>query len=151
MDCPNMVEYRGERTFSDYIPGYAQGAYFPDDMPGIKCRETGEYCPVDSSEDKRDCDCTEDTSLYCPKCVDRDELHWLVKFPDGTLLCKHCDFVAEDKIELLDLYADNIDGLMQELKSCKIDLQAEKEKKDKLETALKSISKLIPERFIDNE
>ena len=50
--CEHRYYYQGHRTFGDNIPGYAQGAYFPGDEPGIRCKLSGgdhcceEMCPL---------------------------------------------------------------------------------------------------------
>lgn len=46
--CENSYHFEGIQSYGDTIPGYAQGAYFPEDVPGIKCNLTGDYCCPDS-------------------------------------------------------------------------------------------------------
>ena len=50
--CEHRYYYQGYRTFGDNIPGYAQGAYFPGDEPGERCRLTGECCDTDDCPER---------------------------------------------------------------------------------------------------
>ncbi|MDR2893033.1 MAG: hypothetical protein LBV80_08120 [Deltaproteobacteria bacterium] len=42
--CAHAYHYPGHRTFGANIPGYAQGAYFPGDEPGMRCELTEDPC-----------------------------------------------------------------------------------------------------------
>lgn len=56
--CQHSYEYKGYRSYGDNIPGYAQGAYFPGDEPGIRCELSGgtpcceEMCPLNNDGQK---------------------------------------------------------------------------------------------------
>jgi len=66
--CEFLYWDKGYRSFGDNIPGYAQGAYFPGDEPGWRCRLTHEPCPAESVEDEETCEgrCHEKQSSYDP-------------------------------------------------------------------------------------
>ena len=50
--CQHSYYHPGHRTYGDNIPGYAQGAYFPGDEPGERCRLTDDYCGPDACPEK---------------------------------------------------------------------------------------------------
>lgn len=50
--CQHSYYYPGYRSSGANIPGYAQGAYFPGDEPGMMCELTGEYCDCESCPEK---------------------------------------------------------------------------------------------------
>ena len=48
--CRHSYYYEGCRTYGSNIPTFAQGAYFPGDEPGVRCKlydycEDPETCP----------------------------------------------------------------------------------------------------------
>lgn len=51
--CQHSYYYQGYRSYGDNIPGFAQGAYYPGDEPGMRCKLSGgdlcreERCPLD--------------------------------------------------------------------------------------------------------
>ena len=58
-----MCEYsyydEGRRTYGYNIPGYAQGAYFPGEEPGLRCDIDDEpcdpkECPLMEGKEKKD-------------------------------------------------------------------------------------------------
>lgn len=81
--CKYQYEYEGYRSFGDNIPGYAQGAYFPGDEPGMRCKLTGEACGNISGDTPENCPTMEEeTEWLCPKCQEEDEYDvrlWLSK------------------------------------------------------------------------
>lgn len=91
MSCKNQYEKEGLRSYGDNIPGYAQGAYFPGDEPGIYCKVSGEYCDNEDGNTPWECVCIEDTDIPCPFCnEDGDRLIFLQKDGQGHFYCKEC-------------------------------------------------------------
>ena len=69
MTCPYRGKYeKGYRAFSDRVPGYAQGAYFPGDEPGYRCKASGELCGNPDGDTPEDCAVQEETEFRCPHC-----------------------------------------------------------------------------------
>lgn len=84
-------EYKeGYRTFSDNIPGFAQGAYFPGDEAGYRCKFDGEYCIACDNGNPNDCG-YEKTEYFCPDCFcdGHDDLPYLFNLPQG-MTCIKC-------------------------------------------------------------
>ena len=50
--CQHSYYYPGHRTYGDNIPGFAQGAYFPGDEPGERCRLTDDYCELETCPER---------------------------------------------------------------------------------------------------
>ncbi len=50
--CRHCYHYPGHRTWGGDIPGYAQGAYFPGDEPGERCRLTDDYCDQETCPER---------------------------------------------------------------------------------------------------
>lgn len=73
--CEYQQPYEGCRSYGDNIPGYAQGAFYPEDEPGEKCRFSGEIiarlcesCPHENNP--RECHAYAETKTLCPHCLD---------------------------------------------------------------------------------
>lgn len=66
--CRHAYEYPGHRTCGDNIPGYAQGAYFPGDEPGTRCKLTGEACGNPEGDTPGQCAAATHSPWICPAC-----------------------------------------------------------------------------------
>lgn len=66
--CPYMRYKKGTRTYSAYVPSYAQGAYFPEDEPGEYCKLNDEPCPNVDGTCPYECPIQEDTTELCDEC-----------------------------------------------------------------------------------
>lgn len=66
--CKNSYYRKGYRTFSDSVPGFAQGCYFPGDEPGIYCKLSKGKCYIEYSESPDDCEVQMPTDCICPEC-----------------------------------------------------------------------------------
>ena len=97
MECPYMRWQDEYRTFSDNIPGYAQGAVFPGDEGGVFCKQTGDPCPVAETGHIWDCDLAKPTELLCPSCLMGSEYKsQLVRLDEGGLICPACEERYDD-------------------------------------------------------
>lgn len=82
--CKFQYESRGCRTFSDYVPGYAQGSYFPGDEPGMMCKLSLESCYIeDCDSNPAYCPVQKDTDCVCPDCGEA-----MKKNGDDVLWCE---------------------------------------------------------------
>lgn len=90
MSCLKQYDSPGFKTYSDYVPGYAQGAYFPGDEPGLCCRKTRDICEDPDGEQPAFCDAAETTEWLCPQCADDEEEVLLEESGHGVLFCRRC-------------------------------------------------------------
>lgn len=90
--CSHKRYKESSRTFSDYVPGYAQGAVFPDDEEGYICDISGSYCNAEFEESLRYCPELEIVDELCPICKDFKRENHLYETPDGILICLHCEY-----------------------------------------------------------
>lgn len=91
MSCRNQYEKSGIRTFSDYVPGFAQGAYFPEDEPGTYCQISGCLCSNINGDNPEDCCGLSDVDETCPDCHVN-----LQEDGHGTIFCPNCKLSLED-------------------------------------------------------
>lgn len=107
--CINRYYCEGHRSFGDNIPGYAQGAYFPGDEPGHRCRLTGDYCGNPDGDTPTECAANEETPYCCPLCLEEAETeNKLWKTGDGRYFCPECDgeWTEEELVSAyIELYA----------------------------------------------
>lgn len=87
MSCPHARWKEGIRTYSDRVPGYAQGAYFPDDEPGYFCTQAGQMCTDPDGVLPEECLYMDLTGWTCPKCAEEDELAPLYRNGRGIVCC----------------------------------------------------------------
>lgn len=156
MKCKNQKWENGYKSYGDNVPGYAQGAYFPGDEPGIHCTITGDICPCDESNDPKDCTEYEELNVLCPEC----ETINLIENEAGIIYCPTCgETWLADKIKFtvktedyLDLaqYKRQIVALKNAVKKinerlldCRAELQ---DKKDDLELAQHEVNMLKREK-----
>lgn len=96
MSCLHEYEYEGCRTYGANIPGYAQGAYFPGDAPGLRRKLTGEGCPDQGGEDPQACAKTANTEYICPDCLEAGQAIALKKDGHGQIFCPKCGMKFPD-------------------------------------------------------
>ena len=87
--CRYQYESEGYRTYGDNIPGFAQGAYFPGDEPGLYCRLTGESCDNPDGDAPMDCAANTPTAICCPACKDDLITLWWSR-ENGMCFCLEC-------------------------------------------------------------
>lgn len=60
----------GRRSFSNYLPAYAQGEYMPGEEPGLRCKKDGQPCYQDSAvaDFPEECNYQEFLQQRCPYC-----------------------------------------------------------------------------------
>lgn len=98
MSCPYRGEYcKGYRTFSDRVPGYAQGAYFPGDEPGYLCKLSGELCGDPDGDTPEDCEVQKEIDMKCPHCGGA-----IIWTPQEVYYCSKCYESWENKEEMLE-------------------------------------------------
>lgn len=85
--CQFMRVERGYRTYGDNIPGYAQGAYFPGDEPGIYCKISGALCYLEQGFEATPaaCEYQEPTGKHCPDCAAP-----IYRNGEGIVYCPEC-------------------------------------------------------------
>ena len=90
--CQHSYEYSGHRSYGDNIPGYAQGAYFPGDEPGTRCRLSGDACGNPCGDTPEDCAANRQTEWLCPECQKEcfDSALWK-SGESGKLFCRECE------------------------------------------------------------
>lgn len=154
MSCM-FAEYKeGYRTFSDNVPGYAQGAYFPGDEPGFYCKLSGEYCNVCDNGNPNDCQYK--TKYFCPECFCNgfDHVHYLADLPQG-MTCLNCGetFTMASWLECLNKYADDINAYVislnkenEELKDKIKKLEKEIKEKEYANAGIKYAYEMLKER-----
>lgn len=112
MVCRFAEEYKGHKTFSDNVPGYAQGAYFPGDEPGFHCKFDGQLCAACENGNLDDCDFGK-TEYYCPDCFcnGHKQVHYLFDLPDG-MTCLNCGktFTKKEWLEAVNESAEEINS-----------------------------------------
>ena len=120
--CPHEYEYAGHRTYGDNIPGFAQGAYFPGDEPGTRCKLTGEGCEPDECEHNLP-PMTHRTDHYCPACEEKPHhREYLRTDKHGYLYqCQVCKRVYS-RDELAQNYSVEAEGMRKEIESAMADL-----------------------------
>lgn len=73
MCCFHQYDYYGSKLLGSNVPACAQGAYLPEDRPGIYCDQTGEPCANYDGDNLEDCPVYVRTSYYCPACLEDGE------------------------------------------------------------------------------
>lgn len=97
--CRHSYDYQGHRSYGDTIPGFAQGAHFPGDEPGRRCRLSGGVCGNPGGDTPMGCASNTSTEWLCPDCQweEIDAVLW--KYGDacrkndkaGTFFCRACE------------------------------------------------------------
>lgn len=141
--CKHQYEYEGFRSFGDNIPGYAQGAYFPGDEPGTRCKLTGKSCGNVCGDTPEKCVAAAPTDWLCPKCRenDYDILLWLSK-EDEEYFCTMCKsrWTAD---ELPHAYTTLLISLRSELNDAMDDAEKSQREAKKLREKLESVRTAI--------
>lgn len=90
--CPHMRYRKGTRTYSAYVPSYAQGAFFPGDEPGEYCRICDELCENVDGENPAKCIVQKKSNILCKNC----EVHM---FENGAeqIYCPECLEIYESE------------------------------------------------------
>lgn len=91
MNCFHMVYKQGTRTRSAYVPGYAQGVYFPGDEPGEYCKICDELCPNVDGSNPDECIIQEGTNYLCENCE-----VFMKENGAGQIYCPNCMEIQED-------------------------------------------------------
>lgn len=129
--CQHRYEYQGRRTYGDNIPGYAQGAFFPDDTPGARCRLTGETCDNPAGDCPATCAVKKLTDWLCPDCQREgdDRLIWSTGCA-SKYFCPSCDGewteaeLPQAFTELLSVMAGDRDAALNSCEQAKKDNSA---------------------------
>lgn len=89
MSCGYQEWQEGIQTFSSYVPGYAQGAYFPGDEPYYKCVKVKDECGDPYGDMPKCCHIQEDTGWLCPACRADGENVPLHRNGRGIVYCEY--------------------------------------------------------------
>lgn len=90
--CQYSYEYEGHHSYGDNIPGYAQGAYFPGDEPGTRCRLTGEACGNPHGDEPTECADNSPTEWLCPECQkEGSDVSLWKSGKSGRFFCRECE------------------------------------------------------------
>jgi hypothetical protein len=138
--CQDKYDHPGHRSYGDNLPGYAQGAFFPGDEPGTRCRQTGEACP---GEDSPECSKNVRTEWLCPVCqTGRDDVY-LWKMADGMYFCRECDNEWQNETMLAKEYTHLLTLERREQDALEETLRASQEECRQYNTALENVRKAV--------
>lgn len=113
--CRHAYEHPGERTSGANIPGYAQGAYFPGDEPGTRCKLTGEACGNPQGDTPGQCVAAKRSPWICPNCRELGFETRLLLL-DGSYHCEGCG-ESWSEAQLACEYAERFDTLYSTIDS----------------------------------
>lgn len=141
--CSQMFYHEGHKTYSAYVPDNCQGAYFPGDEPGYRCRATNSSCTDPDGDHPTECDGAKPTFWLCPKCLAKNTVdpQEIMRNGRGVYFCPECGatWTRED-----DLARETVQAFRKAVNTA-ADLQGEY---DELEEAYVKLEHTLNERQV---